>query len=142
MLEKAPFSRKQWGATLGGPIERDRTFFFLSFERTDIAASNLVTIPQQAAAVLSSLGFQVELGNVPYDVKRTEVLAKADHQWSPNHTLVLRGNFADIENENIEPFGGSVARSRGAVQLRRDWAIAAAQTDVLTDRWINEFRVQ
>jgi len=141
-LEKAPFSQKQWGATLGGPIKRDKTFFFLSFERTDITASNLVTISQEAATLLGSLGFPVELGNVPYDVKRTEVLAKVDHHWSPTHTLVLRGNFGDIENENIEPFGGSVARSRGAVQLRNDWSISASQTDVLGSRWINEFRVQ
>ena len=40
--------------------------------------------------------------------------------------LIVRGSFADIENENIEPFGGTVARSRGAVQLRRDWSLAAS----------------
>jgi hypothetical protein len=27
---------------------------------------------------------------------------------------VLRANYADTTNETIEPFGGSVARSRGA----------------------------
>ena len=42
--EKAPYSQKQYGATLGGPIRRDRTFYFLSFERLDIAAHNFVTI--------------------------------------------------------------------------------------------------
>ena len=42
--EKAPYGQKQYGATLGGPIKRDRTFYFLSFERLDIAANNFVTI--------------------------------------------------------------------------------------------------
>jgi hypothetical protein len=84
----------------------------------------------------------VETGNVPYDFRTTDVLAKVDHQWSANHNLVVRGNFSDTTNENIEPFGGIVARSRGAVQDRTDWAIAASQIDVLSARWVNEARMQ
>jgi hypothetical protein len=141
-LEKSPFEQTQWGGTLGGPITRDRTFFFGSFERNDTAASNLVTIQPAAAALLNSLGFPVELGSVPYDVTLSQALVKIDHQWSSNHSLVVRGSWADTENENIEPFGGSVARSRGAVQLREDWSLSASQTDIIADRWISEFRVQ
>ncbi|MDH3528793.1 MAG: TonB-dependent receptor, partial [Acidobacteriota bacterium] len=32
---KPDFRRTQWGGTFGGPIKRDRTHFFLSFERRD-----------------------------------------------------------------------------------------------------------
>jgi hypothetical protein len=141
-LEKAPFKQRQWGGTLGGPIRRDRTFFFGSIERTDIQASNLVNIQPAAAAVLNTLGFPVELGNVPYTVERTEALGKVDHQWTSSHVFVTRVNFSDITNENIEPFGGSVARSRGAVQLRTDWSFSASQTDIVSARMVNEFRAQ
>ena len=39
--EKAPFSRYQYGATLGGPLVKDRTFYFLSFERLDVRREQL-----------------------------------------------------------------------------------------------------
>src|SRR5947207_9063115 len=87
---KSPFSQNQWGATLGGPLRKDRTFFFLSAERVDITANNFVNIDPAAANVLRAAGFPVELGNVPYAFKTTELLAKLDHQWAPNHSFSLR----------------------------------------------------
>ena len=141
-LDKAPFKQTQWGATLGGPIKRDQTFFFASFERAETDASNLVTIPAAAATLLNTLGFPVEVGHVPYNSTLTQFMVKVDHQWAPNHSLVVRGSWADVENENIEPFGGSIARSRGAEQLRTDWSVSASETDIIANRWINELRVQ
>ncbi len=141
-LDKAPYSQNQWGGTAGGPIAKNRTFFFAAFERTDIGDSRLVTIDKTAASLLNSLGFPVETGNVPADTSNTEVLVKADHQWSPNHSIVIRGNGADINRDGIDDFGGIVARSRGTEQLRTDWALAASQTDVFSARWLNEFRTQ
>jgi carboxypeptidase family protein len=141
-LDKAPYNQKQWGATVGGPLLKNRSFFFASFERTDTADSRLVTIDPTAAALLNSLGFPVETGNVPLSVGNSEFLVKADHQWTANHSIVVRANAADINREGIDDFGGSVARSRGSVQLRTDWALAASQTDVFSTRWVNEFRTQ
>ncbi len=141
-LEKAPYNQKQWGGTLGGPLRKNRSFFFASFERTDTADSRLVTIDPAAAALLNSLGFPVETGNVPLSVKNSAFLVKVDHQWTPNHSLVVRANGADINREGIDDFGGNVARSRGTVQLRTDWALAASHTDVFTSRFVNEFRTQ
>jgi hypothetical protein len=140
--EKASFGQQQWGATLGGPIVKDKTFFFASFEKVDIDANNFVNIDPAAADVLRAAGFPVELGDVPYQFKTTDFLGKINHQWSSDHNLVLRGNYSDTTNENIEPFGGIVARSRGAVQLRTDWSISAAQTDIITSKWVNEARIQ
>jgi hypothetical protein len=140
--EKAPFRQQQWGATLGGPIVKDKTFFFLSFEKVSVDGNNFVNIDPTAAAILSTAGFPVELGNVPFEFRTTEALGKVTHQWNPDHNLVLRANVADTRNENIEPFGGITARSRGAEQVRTDWSVSASQTDILSARWVNEARVQ
>jgi hypothetical protein len=139
---KAPFRQSQYGFTLGGPIKRDQTFYFLSAENLHTDTSNFVTIDPAAAALLNSNGFPVQLGNVPFAVRSREFLAKVDHQWKAAHSLAVRANYASLLNENIEPFGGITSRSRGAVQDRKDWALAASETDVLREGWINELRGQ
>src|SRR6185295_12367556 len=140
--EKAPYKQWQYGATLGGPIRKDKTFFFLSFERLDISANNFVTISDADAAVLGRAGFPVQTGANPYDFKDTLLLGKVNHNWSPSHTLVFRAYYSARTNENIEPFGGLIARSRGAAQLRTDYGLSLAQTDILSSRWLNEARLQ
>ena len=140
--DKAPFSQDQYGFTFGGPIVRDRTFYFLSAESLATDTNNFVNIIPQAADLLNQKGFLVETGNVPYTVEAQEYLAKIDHSWSGSHNFSGRANYAKIENENIEPFGGIIARSRGALQDRKDWSVALSETDVLSAQWVNELRGQ
>ena len=139
---KATFRQDQFGGSVGTPLRRDRTFLFVAAEKTPTEASNNVTIDGEAAATLTAAGFPVETGLVPYDQSRGEIVVKADHFWKPAHSLSARIHVADQMNENYSPFGGQVARSRGARADRLDWGIAASQTDVIGGRWVNEARVQ
>ena len=86
-IEDPPFTRTQYGLTLGGPFDRDRTFFFFAFEQrrrnesgfftSDVAAnlSSSVTIagqtfrnltPQQTAYINTLLGAGAAALAVPY----------------------------------------------------------------------------
>lgn len=150
---KAPFSQKQFGGIFGGPIQKDRTFFFGSFERLDVAANNFVNIDDTTpltlfgqpigtvAAVLRRAGFPVETGNVAYALKSNSALVKVDHQLGPSQQLAVRYNYANGLNENIEPWGGLVAKSRGAVLDSQDHMVAVAHTAV-SSRSVNELRFQ
>ncbi len=152
--EKAPYSQKQYGATFGGPLKRDRTFYFLSFERLDVAAHNFVTIDDTnnvtflgqnfgtPAAILRRAGFPIETGHVPYDVRSNQFLGKLDHALNANNSLTARFNWANDLNENIEPFGGNVARSRGAVLESDDSMFALSHLWVGSAKMVNETRFQ
>ncbi len=137
-----PFGQKQWGGTLGGPVRRNRTFLFTSFEQNTIRDARLVTIDPTAAALLNEAGFPVDLGIVPLAVRNTEALVKLDHQWTAARTLTLRGTYADVDHDGIDDFGGIVARSRGTAQLRTDWSVSAAETLVFSSHGVNELRGQ
>ena len=151
---KAPYSQAQFGATLGGPIQRDQMFYFLSFERRDIEANNFVTINDTdivtvfgnpvgtARQIFERAGFPVPVGNVPFAVESNQFLTKVDRRLRAADSLSVRFNWADGLNENIEPWGGQVAQSRGAALDNSDSMIAGSYTSVLSDRAINEFRVQ
>jgi hypothetical protein len=152
--DKATYNQKQFGGIFGGPIRKDKTFFFGSFERLDVKTNNFVTIDDStpltlfgqplgtAAAVLRRAGFPVDTGNVPYVARSNQGLLKVDHQISSNHLLAVRYNYAGGLNENIEPWGGLVAKSRGAALDNTDHMLAASHTAVSASAVVNELRVQ
>jgi hypothetical protein len=98
-LDKPPFRQEQWGGTAGGPVRKDKTFFFLSYEGVNVTDARLVSIDPAAAALLNGQGFPIQSGNVPFDVRNGEALGKIDHQWTPARALALRANYADINRE-------------------------------------------
>jgi hypothetical protein len=151
---KAPFGQRQFGGALGGPIRRDRTFFFGSFERLDISASNFVTIDDRtpvtvlgrpagtAADLLRAAGFPVRTGHVPFGIDSNQFVVKVDQLLRNTHTLTVRYNQARGHNGNVETWGGLVAESRGAELDNRDHMLAASHTAVLSPRIVNELRFQ
>jgi hypothetical protein len=152
--EKAPYSQKQFGGTMGGPLRRDRTFYFASFERLDIYANNFVNIDDRTpvslfgqqigtpADILRRAGFAVETGHVPYSVTSSQLFTKIDQRLRPGQTLEARVNWATGHDENSEPWGGQIARSRGGMLTSDDLMGAASHKAVLSPALINEFRAQ
>jgi len=154
-VEKAPYGQHQYGATLGGPMRRDRAFYFASIERQQIDANNFVTIDDETivthpfqptvplgtpADILRGAGFTLDTGHVPYRVRSTQWFGKFDQFIGDRQRLSVRLNGASELNENIEPFGGLVARSRAAVLDNTDVMGAASHNFVATSRLVNEAR--
>ncbi|UCF36846.1 MAG: TonB-dependent receptor [Acidobacteriota bacterium] len=59
-LDDPPFSRREFGGTLGGPIAEDRTFFFASYEHLTREESNFVTFLDDPS-IFEPTGSQLQL---------------------------------------------------------------------------------
>jgi hypothetical protein len=91
--------------------------------------TTLVTVPGQAAGTVAGIlrrtGFPLETGNVPYAIKSNSFSAETRPSPQFDAYLTFRYEFADGLNENVEPWGGLVARSRGAALDSRDHMVSA-----------------
>lgn len=135
-----PFSQYQFGFTLGGALVKNKHFFFASYERLDVTATNFVTISDQAINSLNRLGFPTENGDVPFEQVNNSFLLSTKSQLNSKNTLSLRYNFSRGKDENLQPFGALVARSTGGIGLLRDDALAVSNIAVLSPRLVMETR--
>jgi outer membrane receptor protein involved in Fe transport len=137
---KTPFEQNQYGASLGGPILRDRLFFFGAAEKLDITDANVVTISDAAVAVIRAANFDVQNGVVPYDKERSTLLAKLDLVPGSRNAFALRGTYSEERDENQQAWGGLVARSNGGVRDIQDTAVALTGTSIFSANFSNELR--
>nr|MDQ5872856.1 TonB-dependent receptor [Acidobacteriota bacterium] len=138
---KTTFEQHQYGASVGGPILRDRLFFFGAAERLDVTDANVVTISDAAVALIRANGFDVTNGEVPFARDRSTYLLKLDLLAGANHAFAVRGSYSEESDENQQSWGGLVARSGGGVRDLEDTAVAFTGTSILSSTLSNELRL-
>lgn len=123
------FNQKQFGVVAGGPIQRDRSFFFTSFERFISRQNNFVNISDDALAAIQRQGFaSVKNGNVPFSIGTTSVLARFDTRLSANNNLWIRYNGGFTYNGAFEKVQGGRSETNGGIQRLNDNSFAASNT--------------
>ena len=104
-----PMKQYQYGLSLGGPLRRDRTFFFANLEQRDLDQSGLTTIlPGSVGAINARLaatgypGSPVATGVYPNPVNSTLGLAKLDHHAGA-HQMSLRYSLYRVRRRTPAP---------------------------------------
>ena len=146
---KLPLTQGQYGASLNGPIVRDRTFYFANFEQTRQNASGVMTIdPAQVGAINAQLlaagypGPLVETGSFPATLHSSNFFARLDHAVTDKDQLSVRYNFYDMESLNARNVGGLNAVSRAFSLDDRDNVIGANNVLTIAPNIVNESRFQ
>jgi hypothetical protein len=146
---KDPLTQTQYGASLGAPLLKNRTFFFGNFEQTRRNDSNVITIsPASVAAInnrLTAVGYRgglIQTGLVPGGFETTNLFARFDHQFNAKNLFTATYNFYDIGAVNARAVGGLNAVSRGTNLNNRDHTINTQNITTIGSRSLNEFRFQ
>ena len=146
---KDPLNQNQYGLTFGGPIVRDRTFWFGNLERTQQDRTGIVTIaPASVSAVNAALdaagyrGPRITTGNFATGYTGNNAFVRIDHQAASGPRLQFRYNVYHVTSANARNVSGLSDVSRGAALDDTDHTAAASYLTTLSSGMINEARVQ
>lgn len=129
---KAEFQRKQYGATVGGPIKRDRVHFFASFERQN----------EDENSFFNSNGVFPSLEG-PIPTPFTQNLYMAKLSAAPNDRMTLFVRYARENNRRDNDLaGGTRAPETATVQTNDSDAMLLSHTWTIRPNVLNEFRLQ
>jgi hypothetical protein len=154
---KLPMHQNQYGTSLGGPLIRNRSFFFGNFEQRRLDQTGLVTIGSSNTSVnpqtvvdtinarLQAVGYGgplVTTGVFPNPIDTTNLLAKVDDSPSGRDHLSIRYSLYDAESSNSRGAGGLNAPSASAGLDNLDQSIAVSNILTLSPRVVLETRGQ
>jgi hypothetical protein len=146
---KLPSTQAQFGASLGGPIVRDRTFYFTNYEQRDENQTGLITIaPANVAAINARLlavnypGAMIYTGLYPNPVHNENFLAKVDHQFNERDVASARYSLYHVISDNSRGAGALSAASAAANLFDTDQTVAISNIWTFSASTVNETRGQ
>jgi outer membrane receptor protein involved in Fe transport len=131
-----PDGLSQYSASIGGPLVRDRTFFFATADyteqnRTTFLASSLPAFVLPADGNLEVTGHY----------RQTLFNGRLDQQLTPAQSLMFRVNFDRFYDDNPQDaVGGTNAPSVARRYSRKSWTAQLNHTSVLSSDLLNEAR--
>ena len=131
-----PDALKQYSGSIGGPIIKDKTFFFATADYTRQDRTTFLS-PSLPAFVLPADGHLDFTGHY----RQTLIDARLDHKLTSNQTLMFRTNIDRFDDDNPQDaVGGTSAPSVARRYSRRAWTAQLNHTTVFNSHLLNEAR--
>jgi hypothetical protein len=144
-----PMNQQQFGGSLGGPIARDRTFYFTNVERKLLDQTGVTTIADVNVAAINARlvettypGLPVTTGLYPNPVHSLNVLGKIDHQLNARDQVSVRYALYDVGSNNARGAGTLNAPSGSTGLDNIDQSVAVGNVLTLSPNTVLETRLQ
>ncbi len=129
-LEKPDFTFKSIGGTLGGPIIRNKLFFFGSYERQT---------PNEGIAREFSTRPEFNFTTTEENLLRN-FMVKLDYQVSSDHRIAAR-YLQEYSPQFNQIIGGNTSLEAAREEFDRDTSFVGSIDSVLSDRAVNNLRI-
>jgi hypothetical protein len=96
--EKPSFNRQEFGGSIGGPIVKDKTFFFFALERFR-ERQNVGIFPGAVADLQLIPGVEF-VSEIPSPYNDTLLSAKVDHRFNDRHSIFGRFSYQGNDSPN------------------------------------------
>ncbi len=145
---KRAYHFNQFGGVVGGPIRKDKDFFFVNYDGQRNTQPNVVflNVPASAPTDAATLAAIARLQPLAASWNRTQnqdvFLAKTDHQLTDNNRLTLRYNHQNFKGAGFENGGAqnSVEHTGSSNVFTRSFNATAST--VIGSRLFNEAKFQ
>src|SRR2546421_9325507 len=144
------FQQHQFGFTVGGPLKRDRAFFFVAYDQQIYDEVKQKSRP--ASTAFDSLrswmdtayagALSSDFGPISRTNDARALLAKFDFRLSDRHNLSLKYNYTWSEQQNGTFDVDSWARSANGLEQDHSNAVNGSLVSYLSSSTSNEFRFQ
>src|SRR4029079_16531781 len=145
---EAPYQFDQFGASIGGPIVRDRLFFFANYDGQRNMTPNTVVLglPANTPSDPDTLAVITRLRALAsaWDRKQDQdvYLLKTDYEASSRHHVSLRYNRQDFTGQGFENGGTQNSFEHTGDSLVKTDTLSGSLTSSLTQTLFNELRGQ
>ena len=151
---KLPLTQGQYGASLSGPLQKDRTFLFGNFEEGRLNTAGIITVtPANAATInthLLAIGYQaplLPLGTTatslyPANLHTDTLFLRGDHRFSQSDQFNMRYSLYKLSSANARGVGGLNEASNGTSVYDTNHTVALSNIATLSVHTFNETRGQ
>jgi carboxypeptidase family protein len=152
-IDRPDERRQQYGVSAGGPIQSDKVFYFVNYDgqRRNFpyfvrpGQSNFITGACTAPGCASTVAFYNGLSVFnPREGNNDIFLGKVDFTASNKHTFTAQYNMHRWDSPNgvqTQPVISVSPSANGKDVVKTDFALFSVNS-VVSDRWLNEARVQ
>ena len=137
--KKLPYHFNQFGGTLGGPVKKDRLFFFVSYDGQR-NTSNQIVVPNIAPTGAALTALQPYLAPYKLGLNNNVYLAKMDWNINNSDRLTVRYNASRYTGVNQESFGGNVAEEHSGNNEVNTDNLTGTFTKVLGSKMVLDLR--
>jgi hypothetical protein len=149
-----PYTQTQSGASLGGPIRKDRTFYFGNFEYRQLNQTAPISILSSNATaintVLTADAYPGQLLNISptnitifkNPIRSDNFFFKVDHKLSSKDQLTARYSLWHVSSVNSRGAGGTTYTRAAANLNDLDQTVAVSNIYTISPKTVNETRGQ
>lgn len=136
--------QNQFGGSMGGPIRRNRIFFFGAAEQNVLRVPFVVQFQPQAAGVVVPADVLALQGEQHGSNNPTATFVRLDAVLTPHHLFNIQSTYTRMrgENFNFDSAQQDIAVTANYTRLSRSAGVKAALNSTLHDNIVNEARGQ
>lgn len=141
--KRPPSHINQFGGRFGGPIVKNRAFFFATYDGQRADVPQVLDVPNLGGAPAAALALLLpKLDTYQVGRKQDVFLGKTDIALTATNQLSLRYNHQGFTGANNENNGPLSAEEHSGNSLVKSDTFSGTLTSTLTQRVVNEFRFQ